>query len=459
MLNGEGGSDSATVARVRCAWKKFRELSGVLTRRGVSLKLKGKAGDERGMLSLAFHPDFAQNGKLYVSYTTRGDAWGSGPHDHILRVSEFTVSRKSWRHVSRNSERRILDVAELRRAHLGGELLFGPDGLLYVVLGDGRITLDDMEEMDGLSDFTGSILRINVSVPGCDPPYAIPPDNPHANGTSHPPEAYTHGLRSPGRCSVTSAAWHGTTLIVCFESAPHGNASARLLHIQRDKDFDTEPETFAEWPAHDQTLVGGHFYHGCQSRRLAGGYVFGDRSGQLMWLSATWRMRRLAFAGVDCARVGLNGWMEGSLMGIGRGEDGEMYLLTSGKEAGQAEVGRVYRLVDLRRPEHPVQCRRATHVPALPRAPCPRNCESGVCSPQGGCCCPSGWEGDGCKQAKCQPVCQNNGHCSKPGRCLCKSGFHGALCEYSDSPFHSALRAGFSFLFGESLDNASTSRQ
>lgn len=133
-----------------------------------------------------------------------------------------------------------MEVAELHRKHLGGQLLFSPDGMLHIVLGDGMITLDDMEEMDGLrwdkrskncglddqvllcaprlnpflaptivkvyfvcvfecSDFTGSILRVDVDTDCCTSPYSIPRNNPYFNSTNQPPEIFAHGLHDPGR--------------------------------------------------------------------------------------------------------------------------------------------------------------------------------------------------------------------------------------------------------------------
>ncbi|KAJ6668772.1 hypothetical protein lerEdw1_012256 [Lerista edwardsae] len=158
-----------------------------------------QGGDERGLLSLAFHPNYKKNGKLYVSYTTNQERWAIGPHDHILRVVEYTVSRKNPHQVDLRTARAFLEVAELHRKHLGGQLLFGPDGLLYIFLGDGMITIDDMEEMDGLSDFTGSVLRLDVDTDFCNVPYSIPWSNPHFNSTNQPPEIFAHGLHNPGR--------------------------------------------------------------------------------------------------------------------------------------------------------------------------------------------------------------------------------------------------------------------
>ncbi|XP_078068254.1 hedgehog-interacting protein isoform X2 [Mustelus asterias] len=161
-----------------------------------------KGGDERGLLSLAFHPKFNENGKLYVSYTTNQERWAIGPHDHILRVVEYTVSRKNANQVDTRTAKVLTEVAELHRKHLGGQLLFGPDNFLYIFLGDGMITLDDMEEMDGLSDFTGSVLRIDVDTDSCNAPYVIPRSNPYFNSTNQPPEIFAHGLHNPGRALV-----------------------------------------------------------------------------------------------------------------------------------------------------------------------------------------------------------------------------------------------------------------
>ncbi|KAG7248926.1 hypothetical protein CRUP_007844, partial [Coryphaenoides rupestris] len=82
----------------------------------------GVGGDERGLLSLAFHPNYKKNGKLYVSYTTNQERWAIGPHDHILRVVEYTVSRKTPNQVDTRTVRALMEVAELHRKNLGGQL-------------------------------------------------------------------------------------------------------------------------------------------------------------------------------------------------------------------------------------------------------------------------------------------------------------------------------------------------
>uniref|UniRef100_A0A4W5NWR7 Glucose/Sorbosone dehydrogenase domain-containing protein n=1 Tax=Hucho hucho TaxID=62062 RepID=A0A4W5NWR7_9TELE len=133
----------------------------------------------------------------------------------------------------------LIEVAELHRKHLGGQLLFGPDGLLHIVLGDGMITLDDMEEMDGLSDFTGSVLRVDVDTDCCTAPYSIPRNNPYFNSTNQPPEIFAHGLHDPGRCAVDRHHTdnNGSLLILCTDASGRNASAGRILAITKGKDY------------------------------------------------------------------------------------------------------------------------------------------------------------------------------------------------------------------------------
>ncbi|TNN89509.1 Hedgehog-interacting protein [Liparis tanakae] len=131
-----------------------------------------------------------------------------------------------------------MEVAELHRKHLGGQLLFSPDGLLHIVLGDGMITLDDMEEMDGLSDFTGSFLRVDVDTDCCTSAYSIPQNNPYFNSTNQPPEIFAHGLHDPGRCAVDRLQTeNGSLLIICTDASGKNTSAGRILEITKGKDY------------------------------------------------------------------------------------------------------------------------------------------------------------------------------------------------------------------------------
>uniref|UniRef100_A0A8C9STJ8 Hedgehog-interacting protein n=1 Tax=Scleropages formosus TaxID=113540 RepID=A0A8C9STJ8_SCLFO len=403
-----------------------------------------KGADERGLLSLAFHPGYKANGKLYVSYTTNPERWAAGPHDHILRVVEYTVSRKDPNQVDPRTSHILMEVAELHRKHLGGQLLFGPDGLLHVFLGDGMITLDDMEEMDGLSDFTGAVLRVDVDTDSCNTPYTIPRNNPYFNSTNQPPELFAHGLHDPGRCAVDRHYMdgNGSLLIICTDSRGRNSTTGRILQILKGEDYEHAPAVF-ELPPSSAPPVGGFVYRGCQSRRLYGSYVFGDRGGNLQllqrhWVGHSWHEKPLCLgSGRSCSST-----LVGQLLGFGEDELGEVYVLATSKTAAQSDSGKLYKLMDPKRPLFPKECQRPAEPPELLGAVCARHCKNGRCTPTGACCCGSGWHGPFCRTAKCEPGCRNGGVCVEPNKCLCKSSFSGAFCEKDERGVELRARDG-----------------
>ncbi|XP_067897646.1 hedgehog-interacting protein isoform X3 [Heterodontus francisci] len=405
-----------------------------------------KGGDERGLLSLAFHPKYKKNGKLYVSYTTNQERWAIGPHDHILRVVEYTVSRKNANQVDTRTAKVLIEVAELHRKHLGGQLLFGPDGFLYIFLGDGMITLDDMEEMDGLSDFTGSVLRIDVDTDSCNAPYAIPRSNPYFNSTNQPPEIFAHGLHNPGRCAVDQHLMdsNGNLTILCSESNTWNKSSGRIIKITRGKDYEP-PEVEFKSSSHSP-LVGGFIYRGCQSRRLFGSYIFGDRNGQLMSLQQNplnklWQERTLCLGSSTTCRNSLSGHISGTVLGFGEDELGEIYILASSKSVTQVHSGKLYKLIDPKRALFPEECKRSVQPLHPVTSECSRQCRNGHCTPTGKCCCNPGWEGEFCRVAKCDPVCRHGGVCVRPNMCLCKESYTGPQCEQLDRNIQRVARA------------------
>ncbi|KAI2668384.1 Hedgehog-interacting protein [Labeo rohita] len=317
-----------------------------------------KGGDERGLLSLAFHPNYKKNGKLYVSYTTNQERWAIGPHDHILRVVEYTVSRKNPNQVDTRTTRVLMEVAELHRKHLGGQLLFGPDGLLHIFLGDGMITLDDMEEMDGLSDFTGSVLRVDVDTDCCSTPYSIPKNNPYFNSTNQPPEIFAHGLHDPGRCAVDKLRMdtNGSLLILCTDTVGKNTTTGRILQVIKGKDYENEPSMFDLGSNEGAVPVGGFIYRGCQSRRLYGSYVFGDKNGNFRILQRpsedrSWQEKPLCLGTSSSCGSSL----VGHILGFGEDELGEVYILASSKSTAiQSHNGKLYKLVDPKRTYTPV---------------------------------------------------------------------------------------------------------
>ena len=168
--------------------------------------------DERGLLGLAFHPKFKENGKFYVAYSAHLDyqsdlgqmLW----YDHSNVVEEYTVSASDRNAADPSSARRIMSNSWPQFNHNGHWIGFGPDGKLYVSTGDGGYANDwgiGHNPMTGngqdLTINLGKILRIDVDTRSPGKPYGIPPDNPFAGKKDVNPEIWAYGVRNPWRCS------------------------------------------------------------------------------------------------------------------------------------------------------------------------------------------------------------------------------------------------------------------
>ena len=147
----------------------------------------GSQGSEQGLLGLAFHPKFAENGFFFVNYT---DLQGN------TVISRFTGAAKTGQ-VDPATEKILLQVKQPYPNHNGGGVVFGPDGYLYLSLGDGGSGGDPQNHAQSLDTFLGKILRIDVNQGDR---YAIPADNPFAKGGGLP-EIWAYGLRNPWRFS------------------------------------------------------------------------------------------------------------------------------------------------------------------------------------------------------------------------------------------------------------------
>ena len=151
-------------------------------------------GQEQGLLGLAFHPNYSTNHKFYVNYTL-----DEGDRETI--IAEYQTMANDPNTADPNSERVLLVVNQPFTNHKGGQLVFGPDGFLYIGLGDGGSGGDPMGNGQNLSTFLGKMLRINVDPPfATGKEYGIPADNPFAGGGGLP-EIYAYGLRNPWRFS------------------------------------------------------------------------------------------------------------------------------------------------------------------------------------------------------------------------------------------------------------------
>lgn len=143
----------------------------------------GQQGGERGLLGLAFSPQYADNGLVYVNYT---DAAGD------TQIVRFRRGR--YGHLLKGTATTLLSIRQPYANHNGGQLAFGPDGLLYIGMGDGGAGGDPGNRAQNAGTLLGKVLRIDVNAGD---PYAIPPGNPFADGTAGQPPVWAMGVRDP----------------------------------------------------------------------------------------------------------------------------------------------------------------------------------------------------------------------------------------------------------------------
>ncbi|CAH7297134.1 Hhip [Phodopus roborovskii] len=195
--------------------------------------------------------------------------------------------------------------------------------------------------------------------------------------------------------------------ILCSDSNGKNRSSARILQIIKGKDYESEPSLLEFKPFSNGPLVGGFVYRGCQSERLYGSYVFGDRNGNFLTLQRSpvtkqWQEKPLCLGTSGSCR----GYFSGHILGFGEDE-----LVTV----------------------QPAQTLTSDYS---------RLCRNGYYTPTGKCCCSPGWEGDFCRTAKCEPACRHGGVCIRPNKCLCKKGYLGPQCEHMDRSLRRVARAG-----------------
>jgi glucose/arabinose dehydrogenase len=248
------------------------------------------SGGERGLLGLAFHPDFPSDPRLFVNYTDQnGDT----------RISSFRVDPGTPDRADPASERRLLFVQQPAANHNGGAVAFGPDGFLIIALGDGGGGGDPQGNGQNPAALLGKILRIDVDGTAGNKAYAIPADNPYADGTEGQPEIWLGGLRNPWRLSfdrATGDLWIGDVgqneweeVDVQRARTPGGtNFGWNRLEATHcfgngcDEPALTGPVT--EYGHGDGcTVIGGNVYRGSAQAALAGGYLFGDYCSGRLW--------------------------------------------------------------------------------------------------------------------------------------------------------------------------------
>ncbi|MFN2484880.1 MAG: sorbosone dehydrogenase family protein [Candidatus Limnocylindria bacterium] len=274
---------------------------------------------EEGLLGLAFHPRFEENGRLFLHYTSR---------DGRSVVSEFAADPDTPS-ADPSSERVLLDVPNRANNHNGGRLTFGPDGYLYLALGDDaeRRNAQDLESLNG------KLLRIDVD--GAEP-YAIPDDNPYASGGGAP-EVWAYGLRNPWRFSFdgeTGDLWIGDVGAGAREEIDRAPGDAAGLNYgwpifegtSCDGSCDATPYVapVADYgrEAGDCVVIGGFVYRGSAQPALVGSYLLADLCSGRLWTIGAER------AASGSAKLVERGVAQGlSISSFGDDEAGELYAV------------------------------------------------------------------------------------------------------------------------------------
>jgi uncharacterized repeat protein (TIGR03806 family) len=241
--------------------------------------------------AIVCHPKFADNGYLYVTYFPNPEK--EGPDG--TRVSRFEVKRGTSWTCDRTTEKIIFTWPS--GGHNGGCLQFGPDGYLYIATGDGSGIADEFHTGQDLSDFHGSILRIDVDRPVPGKTYGVPADNPFVNMKGARPEIWAYGLRQPWRFSfdrATGELWAGEVGQDLWESVlkiqkggNYGwsvNEGSHPFRPERKRGPTPILPPLVEHSHTDfRSLTGGYVYHGTRLPELKGAYIYGDFDTGRVW--------------------------------------------------------------------------------------------------------------------------------------------------------------------------------
>jgi len=347
--------------------------------------------DERGVLDLALHPKFSANRRVLVTYTApKGPATPSDWNCN-LRLSSFTVPAAEPFRLDLDSERVLLDVPKPFHNHNGGRIAFGPDGFLYITVGDGGAANDQGKRPttgngQNLWSHLGKILRLDVDQEKAGKLYAIPADNPFADGKEGLPEIYAYGLRNVWGISFDRGGarelfaadvgqnlfeevniivkggnygWNLREAFVPFDPASASKVPSTGATTGARGEPLLDPIFDYKHPTPRKTdepvgisITGGYVYRGKALPALSGKYVFGDWSRNMAMAdgvlfaatrptdgSKRWTLEILEVTGPAGNKIGAY------ITGFGEDNDGELYMLTNDSNALRGQTGKVLKIV------------------------------------------------------------------------------------------------------------------
>jgi glucose/arabinose dehydrogenase len=294
-----------------------------------------RKGNEEGLIGFTFHPRFPEDPRLFVHYSaSQGERRGV--------ISTFRVADGE---IDPRSEEVLLEVPQPYGNHNGGMLAFGPDGHLYIGLGDGGWAGDP--ERNGLDPTTllGSILRIDADRQDGERPYGIPADNPFASGEGGAPEVWAYGLRNPWRFSfdrATGELWAGDVGQNAWEEVNLVEAGGNYGWRAREGFVVYDPSESPPGPLRDPvaaygrgegiSITGGYVYRGKRWPDLVGWYLYADFGSGAIWALRRGvtspeqdPQRHPAAPDVRVEKLLASG---PNVASFGEGPDGELYLCT-----------------------------------------------------------------------------------------------------------------------------------
>ncbi len=286
--------------------------------------------NEEGLLGFAFHPRFRETGEFFVYYTST-----VAPHTSV--VSRFRVSKDDPNKADPDFEEELFRLKQPFWNHNGGTLAFGHDGYLYIGLGDGGKANDPLSAGQDLSNWFGSILRIDIDRKQDGKNYAIPKDNPFIKRKGARPEIYAYGVRNIWRLSFdrkTGVCWAGDVgqdlweeIDIIVKGGNYGWSLREGTHPFWGRSDEAKPEWIEPiWEYNHnvgKSITGGVVYRGKRVPQLAGHYIYADYvSGKIWALQYDMKTRKVT-ANREIKSSNL------PVITFGEDEQGDVYFTTS----------------------------------------------------------------------------------------------------------------------------------
>lgn len=249
-----------------------------------------KIDDEEGLLGFAFHPDYKKNGEFFLYYNTESAA-------QTIYLSRFKVSKTDADRADPDSEEVLTVIKQPFSNHNGGPMAFGPDGMLYIGMGDGGGRNDPTHLGQARSSFMGAVLRIDVNHKDEGKKYAVPKDNPFLGIDKVPGEIYAYGFRNPWRLAFDRKTGHlwladvGQDLWEEIDIVKKGgnygwSVREGSLAFGNEKHAPDAKFVAPVWEYDHRlgkSITGGHVYRGSKLPELAGHYLYGDFVSGKLW--------------------------------------------------------------------------------------------------------------------------------------------------------------------------------